>query len=67
MPVRGFTTNNKVSCLWSKDDEQHDSGRQLTACEVGEEAVVWVQRLGIYDAQHVEGATHRRLNHNRET
>lgn len=66
MPVRGFTANNE-SCLRSEDDEQDDGRGELAAGEVGEEAVVRMQRLGVYDAQHVEGAAHRGLHHNRET
>ena len=66
MPVRGVTTSNE-SCLRSEDDEQYDSGSELAAEEVGEEAVVRMQRRIVYDAQHVERAAHRGLHHNRET
>lgn len=62
-----MTTNKDNSCLRSEYDEQYDGWCELAACEIREEAVVWVERPGVHNTQHVEGTTHGGFHHNGET
>jgi hypothetical protein len=62
-----FVTTSNESCLRSEDDEKYNGWCELAACEVGEEAVVWVERLGVHNAQYVERTAHCSLHHNGET
>lgn len=52
-----------INYLWSEYNKQDDSGRELTTCEVGKEAVIWVQRLGIDYPQNIECTTYCSLHY----